>query len=121
MLTEIRNARQVKGEGLRRWFTDDYFDLIVWYDGAETPTGFQLCYDKKGRERALTWTRAHGFQHDRVDAGETPGHAKMSPIIVADGVFDRDPVLERFLASSAGIEPEIVRFVRETLGRWRQP
>ena len=31
MLTEIQNARQIAGEGVRRWFTDDYFDLIVWY------------------------------------------------------------------------------------------
>jgi len=56
MLTEIRNARQVEGEGFRRWFTDDYFDLIVWYGDQNAMIGFQLCYDKQGKERALTWT-----------------------------------------------------------------
>jgi hypothetical protein len=118
VLTEIHNARQIEGEGFRRWFTDDYFDLIVWYDEEKRLVGFQLCYDKQRRERALTWTREHGFQHNRIDAGETPGHSKMTPIIVADGVFSRDPIAERFRASSDGIEPDIARFVLEALMRY---
>ena len=118
MLSEIPNPRQVVGEGLRRWFTDDYFDLIVWYGSEERPIGFQLCYDKQDHERALTWTRAHGFQHDRVDAGEVPGHPKMTPIIVADGAFDRDPVSARFRGASAGIDPGIASFVLEKLGTY---
>jgi hypothetical protein len=73
MLVEIRNTRQIEGEGFRRWFTDEFFDLIVWYDEKRTLVGFQLCYDKEGRERALTWTREHGFQHNRIDDGEVTG------------------------------------------------
>ncbi len=115
MLTEIRNARQVEGEGFRRWFMDEYFDLIVWYDDEKSLIGFQLCYDKQRRERALTWTRDHGFQHNRIDAGETPGHSKMTPIIVADGAFSRDNVADRFREASGGIEPGLARFVHETL------
>jgi hypothetical protein len=47
MLNEIANPRQIPGEGPRRWFTDSYFDLIVWYQGASSSiAGFQLCYDK---------------------------------------------------------------------------
>ena len=70
MLAEIQGSRQIPGEGFRRWFTDEYFDLIAWY---ETPAakdarpgamkelkGFQLCYDKTGRERALTSTGSTG-------------------------------------------------------------
>jgi hypothetical protein len=115
MLTEIQNARQVAGEGVRRWFTDDYFDLIVWYGDEKHPIGFQLCYDKAGRERALTWTRDHGFQHDRVDAGETPGHAKMTPIIVADGAFDRTSIARRFQRESMTLDPRIASFIFEKL------
>lgn len=115
MLTEVPNARQIAGEGVRRWFTDDYFDLIVWYGMDRRLLGFQLCYDKPTRERALTWTSAHGFQHDRVDAGEVPGHSKMTPIIVADGAFDRDPVAERFRRASGGIDPTVASFVLERL------
>jgi len=119
VLNEVPNARQVAGEGRRRWFSDDYFDLIVWYGTEDVPIGFQLCYDKPARERALTWTRAHGFQHDKVDAGEVPGHSKMTPIIVADGAFDRDPVAERFRKASAGIDPQIASLVLERLKSFR--
>ena len=80
MLTEIQNVRQIPGEGFRRWFSDNYFDLIVWYDDERKLVGFQLCYDKDGRERALTWTHEHGFQHNRIDSGEIAGHIKMTPV-----------------------------------------
>jgi hypothetical protein len=115
MLAEIQNARQVAGEGFRRWFTDDYFDLIVWYGDAGTLLGFQLCYDKPARERALTWTVEHGFQHNRIDAGEVPGHAKMTPLIIADGAFSRDTVAERFRRESTALDPVIATFVYRKL------
>jgi hypothetical protein len=111
MLTEIRNARQVQGEGFRRWFTDEYFDLIVWYGDDGSLVGFQLCYDKKQRERALTWTVDHGFQHNRIDSGEAPGHAKMSPVIIADGEFGTADILGRFQKASTSMDAEIARFV----------
>jgi hypothetical protein len=119
MLTEIRNPRQVEGEGIRRWFTDEYFDLIIWYDHQMSLLGFQLCYDKQGRERALTWTKEAGFQHNRIDSGEVPGHAKMTPVIIADGQFSRDPVAERFLRESTRIEPDVARFVYDTVKTYR--
>ena len=115
MLSEIRNPRQIPAEGFRRWFTDEYFDLIVWYNKSGRLIGFQLCYDKDQRERALTWTLAHGFQHDRVDSGEIPGHSKMTPIIVADGAFDAGKVAKRFREASTGIEPGIASFVSARL------
>ena len=118
VLTEIPHARQIVGEGRRRWFTDEYFDLIVWYGTETSPVGFQLCYDKAGRERALTWTRAHGYRHDRVDAGETPGRAKMTPVIVADGALDRDVLSLRFRKESAGIDREIASPVSEKLASY---
>jgi hypothetical protein len=115
MLAEIENPRQVAGEGFRRWFTDEEFDLIVWYDDDRALVGFQLCYDKQNKERALTWTIEHGFQHNRIDAGEVPGRAKMTPLIIADGSFSRDPVAERFRRESAGLDPAIAVFVYRKL------
>jgi hypothetical protein len=119
MLREIQNARQVDGEGFRRWFTDEYFDLIVWYSDDRLLVGFQLCYDKQEKERALTWTREHGFQHNRIDSGEVPGHSKMTPIIIADGTFHGDPVIERFSTASANIDPVIASFVMDTVKGFR--
>jgi hypothetical protein len=63
--------KPVAGDRDRRWIADEYFDLIVWYEDDQTIHGFQLCYDKPGRERALTWTRAGGFQHTAIDSGES--------------------------------------------------
>jgi hypothetical protein len=115
MLSEVRSVRQVPGEGTRRWFTDPYFDLIVWYDDGGTLVGFQLCYDKQGRERAFTWRRDHGCQHERIDAGEIPGQSRMSPVMVADGSRPVDRLGERFLRESAEIDQGIARLVYETV------
>ena len=71
----------------RRWIADEYFDLIVWYEAAGAIHGFQLCYDKPGRERALTWTRERGFSHTAIDSGESRPTANRTPILVPDGVF----------------------------------
>jgi hypothetical protein len=120
MLHEVQGARQVRGEGFRRWFTDQYFDLIVWYEGADPSgpiTGFQLCYDKTSRERALTWRTGTGFAHEKVDDGEggrTLG-AKMTPILVPDGIFDAAGVARRLAAHTSEIDGEVASFVLETI------
>ena len=62
--------RHVHGDYDRRWLSDDYFDLIVWYTSTNTVHGFQLCYDKPQWERALTWLSNRGFAHSAVDSGE---------------------------------------------------
>jgi hypothetical protein len=57
MLSEVRDVRQDPG-GVRRWWNDESFDLIVWYDTAGGAIrGYQLCYNRGADEHALTWTR----------------------------------------------------------------
>ena len=108
MLSEIANPRQIREEGPRRWFTDTYFDLIVWYrrDSSEI-SGFQLCYDKQRKERALTWHRKRGFDHKRIDDGEVSGRMKMTPVLVPDGTFKSAIIAERFRRESVDIDPAI--------------
>lgn len=121
MLTEIQDVRQIPGEGFRRWFCDNYFDLIVWYDDDGKLVGFQLCYDKVGRERALTWTRQHGFQHNRIDSGEVSGHVKMTPVIIADGDFSSEPIAELFHKECARIDSAVSRFVYSAVKGYPAP
>lgn len=116
MLTEFTDVRQVEGEGPRRWFFSEYFDLIVWYKDDGGFDGFQLCYDKTGNERALTWNWNHGYRHHKIDDGEAPFSAKMTPILVQDGLFDNDSVTRRFERESENIPEDIRSFVLEKLG-----
>jgi len=116
MLREIRNVRQIPGDGRRRWFQDTYFDLIVWYDDDGGMTGFQLCYDKKDRERAFTWRRGQRCIHEEIDAGEQPGHAKMTPVLQEAPPSAEQDVPARFFHESALMEDRgIVRLVYEKI------
>jgi len=115
MLIEIDNPRQNENER-RRVFHDDYFDLYVWiaHDGAIS--GFQLCYDRDGMERALTWREKHGYSHEKVDPGEDIGkHFKMKPVLLADGLFDYRGIAERFREAGAGIDKNIAGFVHKKI------
>jgi hypothetical protein len=115
MLKEIENVRQIEGEGKRRWFTDEYFDLIIWYDKFDKLLGFQLCYDVSNDERALTWKRGDRYIHEKVDAGEIPYQMKETPITVADGVFDKETVAEKFRNESVQIDRDIANFIYEKI------
>jgi hypothetical protein len=116
MLHEVEKVRQIPGEGPRRWFSDQYFDLIVWYEKNGSVLGFQLCYDKFEKERALTWRRDRGFSHEKVDDGEgRPGEPKSTPILLPDGLFDASAITARFRKESAEIDPEVSRLVAKTL------
>jgi hypothetical protein len=100
----------VAGDRDRRWIADEYFDLIVWYESDQTIHGFQLCYDKPGRERALTWTRAGGFRHTAIDSGESKPTANRTPILIPDGAFSAPDVRREFLAGAL-LPPEIRELV----------
>ena len=117
MLVEIKDVRQVPGEGRRRWFTDSELDLIVWYEGDEV-SGFQLCYGKPRNEHALTWRRPAKYTHTRVDDGEGPWGPKMTPVLVQDGSFQWDAIARQFRAASAEIEPDISELVCSRLAEY---
>ena len=53
---------------------------------------------------------------DGVDDGENrPGKHKGTPILVADGAFDRASVGERFRRAATGIDPAIAELVHAKL------
>jgi hypothetical protein len=95
----------------RRWFSDEYFDLIVWFESEDHVHGFQLCYDKTGRERALTWTRGRGFLHTAVDTGESTPTENRAPTLIADGAFPASQVRHEFNFRSTALPTEIRELV----------
>ncbi len=112
MLYEVKRVKQYHNEGFRRWFTDNNFDLIIWYDNNKIIKGFQLCYNKSVYERALTWSSANNtFVHNKIDDGEIPGEIKESPILVADGLFDKIKIAEEFKENSNKIDRKIAQFI----------
>ena len=115
MLREIKPVKQNPDEGFRRWFTDEYWDLYVWTDEDEEITGLQLCYGKPNDEHALTWFRDRKFIHTKISSSRPFAGNIMSPILVADGVFDNKSVAERFWNDGRDIEEELRRFVREKI------
>ncbi|MFA6505610.1 MAG: hypothetical protein WCT14_05920 [Treponemataceae bacterium] len=105
MLTEFHNLSQ-NDAGFRRLFTDDYFDLYLWYESRDGDlSGFQLCYSKADDPHSFTWMQS-GFRcHARIDEGEDRvGGYKGTPILVSDGVFEKTPLLRRFTKAAESID-----------------
>jgi hypothetical protein len=118
MLREMSQVRQDPAEAARRWFADDYFDLIVWVGPDSEISGFQLCYDKEGDEYALTWQRQTGFHHNRVDSGDLQRPYKASPILITDGHFEAAAIARLFREHSAAMDQRVAHFVLQQLGRY---
>lgn len=120
MLREETHVRQVEGEPRRRWFADDFFDLIVWFGEDGSFWGFQLCYDREYKPRALTWTQKNGYKHTGIDDGEDGGGLnKSSPVLVADGLFDAGPIGKKLAAASGELPPEISSFVIQKVSEFK--
>jgi hypothetical protein len=114
VLQEV-SATQVEHEPSRRWFTDEDFDLVVWFSDPDSIVGFQLSYDRRGAEQAVTWTTDRGWEHFRVDAGEETPKKNLTPILVSGGSFPREQVVVGFAESSGAIDPAVRAFVLQRL------
>ena len=114
-IRENRSVRQRPDEGFRRWFLNDFFDLIVWYESARSEmTGFQLCYSRHVDEKAFTWQRGKQSSH-YVSAGSderlTPWIA--TAILHGDAGAIPEAVLERLVAEQGDLDDELLQVVVE--------
>ncbi len=112
MLYEITHLRQSNRSLVKRWFTSLDIDLFIWYHD-NTPVKFQLSYDKRCDEHAISWDFHHGYKHYSVDSGEDyPDRYKRTPILNDAyqqqnlGTLARD-----FLAASENIDVGIADFI----------
>ncbi len=110
MLTKEKKVK-VRGDYRRSWMSDDYFDLIVWYEPSNAICGFQLCYGKPEFERALTWLKTRGFSHSKVDSGEDDPEANRTPILLPDGSFPTTEVSCEFRRRSEELPKSLRNFV----------
>ena len=117
MLREVKEVSQHPGQPFRRWFQDAVFDLIVWYAPDRSISGFQLCYWRGENQKALTWFKDKGFTHQSIEDGESrPFRAKMAPVLLADGTFDKDRILASFERESRQIDPKVALAVIVAIG-----
>ena len=91
--------------------SDDYFDLIVWYEPSNAIHGFQLCYGKPQSERALTWLKERGFIHSLIESGDDEPDANRTPILVPDGTFPTMQVTREFRRRSERLPKALRNFV----------
>jgi hypothetical protein len=115
MLREIPAVRQDRPGLKRRWYQDEFFDLYTWHTRWGTLASFQLCYDVRGRERALTWHRKSGFSHNRIDHGDDYAGQPATPLLVTDGRFAHRRVRERFTIEAATLEPAMRKFILDKM------
>jgi hypothetical protein len=114
-MLQVAPIKAVEGDFPRKWMTDDYFDLYVWYEENGSIHGLQLCYDKKDDPRALTWLQAGAMRHNRIDDGEESPEANRSPILTDACPFHLEPLRTEFLTRAANIESEIRALVVEKI------
>jgi hypothetical protein len=112
-------CQQVKGDYARRFISDSYFDLYVWFRPDGEFYGFQLCYDKLERERALTWLSDRGFSHYAVDSGEDDPTRNCAPAMMVDGRMPVDAVRAEFLRRGRELDVKIQELVISRLDEYK--
>jgi hypothetical protein len=122
MLSEYGFPGEPDGELIKRWFTDEFFDLYVWFDKQGEISSFQLCYDKPRDEHAFTWKRPSTYYHQRVDDGENrPGKNKSTPVLLPDGAINTRFIAEQFFLESKSIDRAIAEFVHTKVLAFNKP
>ena len=116
MLQEIILHRQDDPNRRKRWFQDNYFDLFTWQSPTDEIVAFQLCYDRKGNERVVSWDSRQGFEHSCIDDGEAVPHRNMTPVFTSCSTLSaQSDVSTLFTEASAKIDPAISAFVLQQL------
>ena len=117
-IREILHVRQDEPGLKKRWFRGGGFELFVWLDGVR-PRRLQLAYRTESGELCLSWSAGEGFIHEQVDDGETePLSYKASPILVPDGIFKKNEIIEKFRQAAAGLDPGLVGSIIDIIERY---
>ncbi len=120
MLQEVKLHRQDEPNRIKRWFQDGYFDVYTWQNPEGEFTAFQLCYDRKGLERVISWDRRHGFEHSQIDDGEASPHRNMTPVFTNCTIFSENTVIKAFEHASRQIDTQVSQFIVQQLRQFLQ-
>jgi len=117
VLREISFVKQERRADRKRWFTDDDWDVYVWNRADGSFSGFQLCYDKTGYQRAFTWMEGQAPAHTAILEHSNSGgtHDQSSPLLVSDGTADIRGLATSFWQVSRDIDPRVRNHVAAKL------
>lgn len=117
MLKEYAKVRQERGS-VRRLFSDDQYDLYVWYEAdGLTIIGFQIVYFRGEEQKAFTWTRESGFTHTTVE-GWDDSRFNRTPFLVADGTVDIASLRSDFEFRGIEVDEAVKAFVSGKLAEF---
>ena len=117
-MRQINHVSQIPGEPRKSWYTDDFFDLFVWFDEQDRIVSFQLSYGKPADEKMISWNKRSGITHARVEDGEQQsGRQKAAPILVRDGPV-ANTLSDNFRSASSAIDPQVASFIIEKLDQF---
>jgi hypothetical protein len=112
-LVENRNVRQRPEEGFRRWFVNDYFDVIVWYESAAGDLlGFQLCYNRTVKERAFTWQRNKRSSHYVSSGSDERGRGWIATAVLhGDAGPVPEDILDRLQTEQGDLDDSLLELI----------
>jgi hypothetical protein len=114
-LWEAETSGSYQGQYFRRQFVNKYFDIYLWFESDRRSLfGFQICYSKGIDEHAFTWTKAKGYQHNRIDDGDRPSSSlgyKMAAVLEPNGIFDAKAIAQRFLQNLGIVDRKIAYLI----------
>ena len=110
-LSEFKNVDQKElDKGIkRRWFQNEKYTLIVWYNLAGEKVGFQLCYGEAGSDTAISWYNNHEFSHRKIDYGK---HQNMAPVLQTDSGRIGQELFTDFYRYTKNLDADIVEFIQ---------
>lgn len=107
---------KVVGDFDRKWCSDDYFDIILWFESDNRLYGFQLLYDKDNDDpKIITYSRDRGLRCNRVDLGENDPCKNRTPIIDGGANFDKYKILEEFRIRGRTLPLATYQFIENAL------
>jgi hypothetical protein len=120
MLKEWEDLYQRPGERRRRCFTDEHFEIYLFFEPDGRIHHIQLIYllEKGEPLRTMLWHQNDGYRHSDVDSGEGEGFQHNTGRAFsgsAAGPFDKKTVLRLFTAAAADMEQDIREFISETI------
>ena len=117
MLRLYRSDPRWEG-GSREVYGDDLLDLVVWYGEEQSISGFQLSYGAE--PHVVTWWKAKGPFHNRIDVGDFKPGRHGSPILVRDGAVPHQMLREEFSQRSSVLSKKLRSLVLAKIEEFNQ-